>query len=136
MNSHAGSSDDFYSDPDVECGISNQHEKVVTFSGSTKHAAPRGSSGNGQTNSEEIGNSKSDINTLFYISGFVIGWFTWIFGLPLGLLSGRGAHAIALRKGLCVGATAVTIPFAVIIGLFVFCLKRWNNFVDKFSVFR
>lgn len=73
--------------------------------------------------------------TAAYVAGFVIGWFTWLFGSVLGLFAGRGKHATALRKGLIVGAIAVSLPFAALVVLGWYFMHKIDKFFDKFSIF-
>lgn len=70
-----------------------------------------------------------------YMVGFAIGWCTWLFGSVLGLFAGRGKQAGALRKGLFVGAVAVTLPFIAVMLFVWFLINRWNAFLDKFDLF-
>lgn len=103
-------------DPDVEDGQSKLSDLMTS---SEMKIAP--------TNESDI--------TSYYVAGFVIGWFTWFFGSVLGLFAGKGTQAIALRKGLFVGAVSVTLPFAAIVALFAYFVTRWNTFIDKFNLF-
>lgn len=67
-----------------------------------------------------------------YLAGFVIGWFTWIFGLLLYCYAGKGARSAALRRGLLIGAVAVTLPLSFFLAFIIVIINRWNAFLDKF----
>lgn len=132
----AESSGDYFTDPDVEKGLESSLEKQLEVNNTRKGVFRNkwSKTGNG-TNKNLSDDSAGDV-TVLYLCGFVIGWFTWLFGLTLGFFAGPGSQAVALRKGLRVGALAVTLPFALIVGLAILLLNRWNAFLDKFSIFR
>lgn len=80
-------------------------------------------------------NAEVEVDTTApYLAGFAIGWCTWIFGLLLLFFSGQGKRPAALRRGVVIGAIAVTAPFIVMIVLFAIVARRWNQFLGKFPL--
>lgn len=67
-----------------------------------------------------------------YLAGFVIGWFTWIFGLLLCFFTGKSQRSASFRKGLIVGSISVSIPFMFFLTFLIIAFIRWNAFLDKF----
>lgn len=99
-------------------------------------AATTEADGSATTEDEQQQRQQMEVDTITpYMVGFAIGWCTWLFGSVLGLFAGRGKRAGALRKGLFVGAVAVTLPFLAIMLFVWFLINKWNAFLDKFDLF-
>lgn len=69
-----------------------------------------------------------------YLAGFVIGWFTWVFGLLLCIFAGKGERSAALRKGLVLGSVAVSVPLILVLIFIVVIINKLNSFLDKFPL--
>lgn len=68
-----------------------------------------------------------------YVLGFLVGWFTWVFGFVLLSFGGDGRRTAALRKGLVMGVAAVTLPLAAIISIFVILIGEFKDLLRPFS---
>lgn len=68
-----------------------------------------------------------------YALGFLVGWFTWVFGFMLLFGKGDPRRTAALRRGLLMGVTAVTLPLASVLSLIILLFKLIKNGVEDLN---